>query len=187
VTSQRKLKKQAEALGMTATEFQLVEMIEEVLDSMRWMQILAYTNQYLLNQKLKVTKEERDRILEAATRAVDKDQKIHEWQDRIDQLKGEITNIKRRSIGRAATSPRASPLQRPLPMLRIPVGTRARMRPWTRKGTYPRIRPQPPPRIRRWSPHPGTSHPLCRRVMRSCPRMQGDPSLAGGLPKSSRG
>jgi hypothetical protein len=96
VTSQRKLKKQAEALGMTATEFQLVEMIEEVLDSMRWMQILAYTNQYLLNQKLKVTKEERDRILEAATRAVDKDQKIHEWQDRIDQLKGEITNIKRK-------------------------------------------------------------------------------------------
>ena len=71
MTSQRKLKKQAEALGLTRTEFELVGMLEEVLESMRWMQILAYTNQYLLHEKLEVTKAERDRILEAATRAVD--------------------------------------------------------------------------------------------------------------------
>lgn len=96
VTSQRKLKKRAEAQGMTATELQLTELLQEVLSDLRWMQILAYSNQYLMNQKLKVTQEERDQILEAATRAVDKDSKLHEWSSRLDKLKGEITNIKRK-------------------------------------------------------------------------------------------
>lgn len=96
MTSQRKLKKQAEAKGLTRTEFQLVELLEEVLDSMRWIQVLAYTNQYLLNEKLAVSQEERDQILEAATRAVDENQKMHEWQDRLGRLKFEISNIQRR-------------------------------------------------------------------------------------------
>jgi vacuolar-type H+-ATPase subunit D/Vma8 len=96
VTSQRKLKKRAEAQGMTGPELQLVEMLQEILGEMRWMQILAYTNQYLLNQKLKVTQDERDQILEAATRAVDKDSKLHEWTNRLDRLKSEIVNIKRK-------------------------------------------------------------------------------------------
>jgi vacuolar-type H+-ATPase subunit D/Vma8 len=95
VTSQRKLKKRAEAQGMTGPELQLVEMLQEVLRDLRWMQILAYSNQYLLSQKLSVPEDERDQILEAATRAVDKDSKMHEWNDRLARLKTEIANIKR--------------------------------------------------------------------------------------------
>jgi translation initiation factor 2B subunit (eIF-2B alpha/beta/delta family) len=95
VTSQRKLKKRAEAQGMTGLELQLVEMLQEVLRDLRWMQILAYSNQYLLSQKLSVPEDERDQILEAATRAVDKDSKMHEWNDRLARLKTEIANIKR--------------------------------------------------------------------------------------------
>lgn len=99
MTSQRKLKKQAEALGLPHTEFQFVELLEEVLDSMRWMQVLAYTNQYLLSEKLEVSQVERDQILEAASRAVDQDQKMHEWQERVGRLKTEIVNIQRRVDG----------------------------------------------------------------------------------------
>lgn len=84
MTSQRKLKKPAGALGLTHTEFQLVELLEEVLDSMRWMQ---------------VSQVERDQILEAASRAVDQDQKMHEWQERVGRLKTEIVNIQRRVDG----------------------------------------------------------------------------------------
>ncbi len=99
MTSQRKLKKRAKALGLTGTEFQLVELLEDVLDNMRWMQILAYTNQYLLNQKLEVSQQERDQILEAATRAVEGNQKMHKWQDRLHRLKAEIANIQRQVDG----------------------------------------------------------------------------------------
>jgi vacuolar-type H+-ATPase subunit D/Vma8 len=80
---------------MTGPELQLVEMLQEVLRDLRWMQILAYSNQYLLSQKLSVPEDERDQILEAATRAVDKDSKMHEWNDRLARLKTEIANIKR--------------------------------------------------------------------------------------------
>ena len=96
VTSQRKLKKRAEALGMTGVELKLVEMLDEVLTDMRWMQILAYSNQYLLSHKLDLDQTERDQVLEAATRAVDKDQKFHEWRQRLGRLKSELSNIQRK-------------------------------------------------------------------------------------------
>ena len=99
VTSQRKLKKQAQALGLTHTEFQLVEILEEVLDNMRWMQVLAYTNQYLLSEKLEVSQEERDQILEASTRAVEEDQAMQDWRQRLDRLKAEIGKIQDRIGG----------------------------------------------------------------------------------------
>lgn len=96
MTSNRKRKKQAESLGLTPRELELAELLAEVLDNLRWMQILAYSNQYLVNDKLEVDKAERDRILEAATRAVEKDHKIHEWQDRLARLKSEIQDLQRR-------------------------------------------------------------------------------------------
>ena len=104
---------------MTGPELQLVEMLQEILDDVRWMQILAYTNQYLLNEKLQVSQEERDQILEAATRAVDKDAKLHEWSVRLDRLKAEIANIKqkvgraRKEIRREAPTPPRLPFPEP--------------------------------------------------------------------------
>ena len=81
---------------MTGPELQLTELLHEVLDDLRWMQILAYSNQYLLSHKLDVDQAERDQILEAATRAVDKDQKFHQWRQRLDRLKSELSNIQRK-------------------------------------------------------------------------------------------
>lgn len=81
-------------MGLTPRELDLAELLAEVLDRLRWMQILAYSNQYLVNDKLCVDKAERDRILEAATRAVEKDHKLHEWQERLARLKGEVTRIR---------------------------------------------------------------------------------------------
>ncbi len=83
-------------MGLTPRELDLAELLAEVLDSLRWMQILAYSNQYLVNEKLAVDKAERDRILEAATRAVEKDHKLHEWQQRLARLKSEISGIQDR-------------------------------------------------------------------------------------------
>ena len=96
MTSQRKQKKRAEALGITSAELQLVELLDEVLESMRWMQILAYSNQYLLQQKLKVSQAERDQILEAATARWTRTRSCTSGRGRLDRLKGEIVNIKRK-------------------------------------------------------------------------------------------
>ena len=81
---------------MTGAELQLLDLVQEMMHDLRWMQILAYSNQYLLNRKLEVTDAERNQILEAATRAVDKDGKLHEWNERLDRLKAELHNIKRK-------------------------------------------------------------------------------------------
>lgn len=98
--SHRKRKRDAAARDLSVRELELVEILEEVLESVRWQQILGYTNQFLLDRYVKVEAEERDKILEAAVRAVDKDGRLHEWQERVAQLKGECLHVKR-SIQRA--------------------------------------------------------------------------------------
>ncbi len=100
MTSNRKFKKTAQTLGLTAPELALAELVDEVLDELRWLRILAYGNQYLLNRHVKVEPEERDRIFEAATRAVDKDAKLHEWRGRLARIRGGALQIQR-SMNRA--------------------------------------------------------------------------------------
>ena len=95
MTSQRKRKKQARARDLTERELELAELVEEMLDTFRWLQILAYSNQYMINRKLKVDAAERDNVLEAATRAVEGDKKLHEWRRRLARLKRETVQIKR--------------------------------------------------------------------------------------------
>ena len=100
MTSRRKHKKTARELGLTERELLLAELVDELLDELRWLQILGYGNQYLLNRHLRVDAAERDRILEAATRAVDKDAKLHEWRERLARVKDGALHVKR-SIDRA--------------------------------------------------------------------------------------
>ena len=100
VTSQRKRKKQAKARDLSERELELVELVEEMLDTFRWLQILAYSNQYMVNRKLEVSQAERDKILEAATRAVEGDRKLHQWRHRLARLKQETVQIKR-TVNRA--------------------------------------------------------------------------------------
>lgn len=113
MTSRRKRNKTAASRGLTPTELELAELLGEVLDELRWTRILAYSNQFLLSKHVDVSTEERDRILEAATRAVDQDQRLRAWHERLGQLKGEIGRIRpeinraRKDIqrGRAAPAP----------------------------------------------------------------------------------
>ena len=100
MTSLRKRKKQAEQLGVSTGELALTELLEEVLESLRWAQVLGYANQFLLTSKLGIDEAERDRILAAASRMVDKDRKLHEWRERLGALKGELLQRKR-DFGRA--------------------------------------------------------------------------------------
>jgi hypothetical protein len=100
LTSRRKQKKTAQALGLTERELALAELLDEVLDEVRWLQILGYANQYLVNRFVKIDAAERDRILEAATRAVDKDAKAHEWRDRLARVKDGVLHVKR-AVNRA--------------------------------------------------------------------------------------
>ena len=65
----------------------LAELVEELLDECRWLRILAYSNQYLVSRHVKADPAERDRVLAAATRAVERDGRLHEWQERIAQVK----------------------------------------------------------------------------------------------------
>lgn len=96
MTSNRKRKKTAQALGLSDGELILAELLEEVLDELRWTRILAYGNQYLVNRFLKTDVAERDRVLEAATRAVEKDARLHEWRERLAQVKSRALEARRR-------------------------------------------------------------------------------------------
>lgn len=100
VTSRRKRKKAAQAQGLTERELDLLEVVEELLDQFRWLQVLAYANQYHVNRHLKVDEAERDRIFEAAVRAVEKDARLERWQERLGRVKGEVLRVKR-SMARA--------------------------------------------------------------------------------------
>lgn len=95
MTSRREHKKRAQSLGLSDRELQLAELVEEMLEQMRWLWVLGYSNQYLVQQKLKVERAERDKILEAAARSVDKDQKLHEWRARLARIKDEALRSQR--------------------------------------------------------------------------------------------
>ncbi|MBI5851341.1 MAG: hypothetical protein HZB39_10005 [Planctomycetes bacterium] len=95
MTSLRKRKKTANALGLTEAELTLAELLDEVLAELRWVKILAYGNQYLLDRHVKVDAAERDKVLEAATRAVEQDGRLHEWQERLAQVRGAAVTAKR--------------------------------------------------------------------------------------------
>ena len=95
MVSLRKTKKRAAALGLSEREFRLVELLDEMLEAMRWLQVLGWSNQFLLQDKLGVDAEERDRVVAAAARAVEADQKLHEWRARLAAIRGEIVRIER--------------------------------------------------------------------------------------------
>jgi len=108
LTSHRKRKKEAHARGLTPRELDLADLLEEVLEAVRWMQILGFSNQFLLRDRVQVSSEEQARVLEAATRAVDKDARLHEWRDRLARLKGDIARAERAVEAELGTGSSAS-------------------------------------------------------------------------------
>jgi hypothetical protein len=95
MTSLRKRKKTAAARGLSVPQLELLGLVEEMLEAHRWLQVLGYANQFILAQKVEVTDAERDAILEAATRAVDKDARLERWRARLGRLKSEMLAVER--------------------------------------------------------------------------------------------
>jgi len=90
MTSVRKRKKQAARRGLSMPQLELVDLLEEVLAAHRWLQVLGFANQFVLAERLALTPAERDRVLEAATRAVDKDARLADWRLRLAHIKAEL-------------------------------------------------------------------------------------------------
>ncbi|PIE22058.1 MAG: hypothetical protein CSA62_14230 [Planctomycetota bacterium] len=87
MVSDRKRKKQARMQGLSEPELAMFELLEQVLDRFRWLQVLTHTQSYLLREKLKISQEELDQVLEAASRTVDKDGQLGSWYEELDRIK----------------------------------------------------------------------------------------------------
>jgi hypothetical protein len=93
VTSRKKRKRTAQALGLTTAELQLCDLLQEVLDALRWSQILGWGNQYLLNQRLEVSPAERDKVMRAAAAAVEQDGRLQDWGRRLAEIRRQLAAI----------------------------------------------------------------------------------------------
>ncbi|MEZ5965590.1 MAG: hypothetical protein R3F56_17280 [Planctomycetota bacterium] len=103
MTSVRKRKKQAAHRGASLPQLELLELVEELLDAHRWLQVLGFANQFVLQEKLGLTEAERDRVLDAATRAVDKDARLAAWRQRLARVRTELAALE--ESGGAARGP----------------------------------------------------------------------------------
>jgi hypothetical protein len=101
VTSHRKRKQKAQALGLNDAELQLCELLGQVLELLRWNQVLGYSNQYLLHEKLRVSPEERNQVMRAAAGAVEQDGRIQDWGRRLLEIQDSLQQIQARlqSVG----------------------------------------------------------------------------------------
>lgn len=100
MTSRRKRRQEASRRGLSDRELELADLLEEVLEVLRWHQILGYANQFLIDQHLEVSGEERDRVLRAATKAVEKDVRLARFKDRLARVRGAMI-ARDREIGDA--------------------------------------------------------------------------------------
>ena len=102
MTSHRKRKQKAQSLGLTEAELQLCELLGQVLELLRWNQVLGYSNQYLLHERLGVPAEERHRVMRAAAGAVEQDGRIQDWGRRLLEIQDTLQRIHARMAGDGA-------------------------------------------------------------------------------------
>ncbi len=113
MTSNRRRKQKAQSLGLTDAELQLCDLLGQVLELLRWNQVLGYSNQYLLHEKLGVSAEERHRVMRAAATAVEQDGRLQDWGRRLLEIQASLQRIEanlrgiRRVDGDAAAGPAA--------------------------------------------------------------------------------
>jgi hypothetical protein len=110
VTSNRRRKQKAQALGLNAAELQLCELLAQVIELLRWNQVLGYSNQYLLHEKLGVPAAERHRVMKAAAQAVEQDGRLQDWGRRLIEIQESLQQIERSlrgEPGEAAAGPDA--------------------------------------------------------------------------------
>lgn len=88
-------------MGLTEAELQLVELLGQVLELLRWNQVLGYSNQYLLQEKLGLSEEERHSVMKAAANAVEKDGRIQDWGRRLIEIQEALQRIQSRMMSDA--------------------------------------------------------------------------------------
>ena len=88
-------------MGLTEAELQLCELLAQVLELLRWNQVLGYSNQYLLHERLGVPPEERHRVMRAAAGAVEQDGRIQDWGKRLIEIQDALERIQARMNGDA--------------------------------------------------------------------------------------
>jgi len=93
VTSNRRRKQKARSLGLTDAELQLCELLAQVLELLRWNQVLGYSNQYLLHEKLGLSADERHRVMRAAASAVEQDGRLQDWGRRLIEIQEALQRI----------------------------------------------------------------------------------------------
>ena len=89
-------------MGLTEAELQLTELLGEVLELLRWNQVLGYSNQYLLREKLGLLPEEGHRVMQAAAGAVEADGRTQDWGKRLMEIQRSLEAIHKRMIGATA-------------------------------------------------------------------------------------
>ncbi|MBL8729601.1 MAG: hypothetical protein JNM25_14295 [Planctomycetes bacterium] len=99
MTSNRKRKQKARSMGLTEAELQLCELLGQVLELLRWNQVLGYSNQYLLHERLGIPPEERHRVMRAAAGAVEQDGRIQDWGRRLMEIQDALERIQARMNG----------------------------------------------------------------------------------------
>lgn len=81
--------------GLSEPELAMLELLESVLERFRWLQVLAHTQSYLLREKLRIPQEELDRVLEAASRTVDRDAQQRAWNEEFARIKSGLLEGRR--------------------------------------------------------------------------------------------
>jgi len=80
-------------MGLTEAELQLTELLGQVLELLRWNQVLGYSNQYLLHEKLGLSAEERHRVMKAAAGAVEQDGRMQDWGRKLLEIQERLQAI----------------------------------------------------------------------------------------------
>jgi len=108
VSKNRRRKQKANALGLNDAELQLCELLAQIIELLRWNQVLGYSNQYLLHEKLGVTADERHRVMRAAASAVEQDGRLQEWGRRLLDIQTSLERIEARMRSADGASEAAS-------------------------------------------------------------------------------
>ena len=101
VTSNRRRKQKAQSMGLTDAELQLCALLGQIIELLRWNQVLGYSNQYLLHERLGLSADERHRVMKAAAGAVEQDGRLQDWGRRLIEIQDSLRTIHERMLGSA--------------------------------------------------------------------------------------
>ena len=100
--SNRRRKQKGQSLGLNEAELHLTELLGQVLELLRWNQVLGYSNQYLLHERLGLSPQERQDVMKAAAGAVEQDGRMQDWGKRLLEIQESLQSIHERMTGEAA-------------------------------------------------------------------------------------